>query len=113
MERPGIPAGPTWIRIDLGSQLISIFRAGHEIGTAVIVYGGDNKQTPIGKLHVLGKARDHRSSLYDAQMPYTLRLTDDGVSIHAQQRSLGRGDPRLHRRSSRVCAAAVRGDQSR
>lgn len=79
----GIPAGPTWIRIDLGSQLISIFRAGHEIGTAVIVYGGDNKQTPIGKLHVLGKARDHRSSLYDAQMPYTLRLTDDGVSIHA------------------------------
>ena len=79
----GIPAGPTWIRIDLRSQLISVFRAGHEIGTAVIVYGGDNKQTPAGKLHVLAKARDHRSSLYDAQMPYTLRLTDDGVSIHA------------------------------
>ena len=78
-----VPAGPTWIRIDLGSQLISIFRSGHEIGTAVIVYGGDNKQTPVGKLHILGKARDHRSSLYDAQMPYTLRLTDDGVSIHA------------------------------
>ena len=78
-----VPAGPTWIRVDLGSQLISVFRAGHEIGTAVIVYGGDNKQTPTGKLHVLGKARDHSSSLYDAQMPYTLRLTDDGVSIHA------------------------------
>lgn len=79
----GVPAGPTWIRINLRSQLISVFRGGHEIGTAVIVYGGDNKQTPAGKLHILGKARNHRSSLYDAEMPYTLRLTDDGVSIHA------------------------------
>ena len=79
----GVPAGPTWIRVDLGSQLISVFRGGHEIGTAVIVYGGENKQTPAGKLHILGKDRDHRSSLYDAQMPYTLRLTGDGVSIHA------------------------------
>jgi hypothetical protein len=77
-----VPNGPRWIRIDLGKQLISIFRGGHEIGTAVIVYGGDNKQTPPGKLHILAKARDHRSSLYDAPMPYTLRLTDDGVSIH-------------------------------
>lgn len=79
----GVPAGPVWLRVDLRSQLISVFRAGHEIGTAVIVYGGDNKQTPSGKLYILGKARHHRSSLYDAQMPYTLRLTDDGVSIHA------------------------------
>jgi lipoprotein-anchoring transpeptidase ErfK/SrfK len=79
----GVPAGPTWIRVDLGSQLISVFRAGHEIGTAVIVYGGDNKETPVGKLHVLARNRDHRSSLYDAEMPYTLRLTNDGVSIHA------------------------------
>jgi hypothetical protein len=79
----GVRAGPTWIRVDLRSQLMSVFRGPHEIGTAVIVYGGDNKQTPSGKLHILGKARDHHSSLYDAEMPYTLRLTDDGVSIHA------------------------------
>jgi lipoprotein-anchoring transpeptidase ErfK/SrfK len=59
-----------------------VFRAGHEIGTSVIVYGGDNKQTPTGKLRILDKAREHRSSLYEAEMPYTLRLTDDGVSIH-------------------------------
>lgn len=77
-----IPPGQTWIRVDLRSQLISIFRSGHEIGTAVIVYGGNNKKTPTGTLHILGKARQHRSSLYDAEMPYTLRLTDDGVSIH-------------------------------
>ena len=77
-----VPDGPTWIRVDLHSQLMSVFRAGHEIGTAVIVYGGDNKQTPVGKLHILAKAKEHRSSLYDAEMPYTLRLTGDGVSIH-------------------------------
>jgi lipoprotein-anchoring transpeptidase ErfK/SrfK len=77
-----IPDGTTWVRIDLASQLMSVFRDGHEIGTAVIVYGGDNKETPTGKLHILGKAEKHRSSIYDAEMPYTLRLTDDGVSIH-------------------------------
>jgi lipoprotein-anchoring transpeptidase ErfK/SrfK len=80
-----VPAGPTWIRVDLRSQLISVFRGVHEIGTAVVVYGGDNKQTPPGKLHILARARDHRSSLYDAAMPYTLRLTDDGVSIHGSK----------------------------
>lgn len=78
----GVPDGPTWIRVDLRSQLISIFRGEHEIGTAVIVYGGDNKETPVGKLRILAKARDHQSSIYDAPMPYTLRLTGDGVSIH-------------------------------
>jgi lipoprotein-anchoring transpeptidase ErfK/SrfK len=77
-----VPQGPTWIRVDLQTQLISVFRSGHEIGSAVIVYGGDNKETPVGTQHILAKARDHRSSLYDAEMPYTLRLTDDGVSIH-------------------------------
>jgi hypothetical protein len=77
-----IPAGPTWVRIDLGKQIMSVFRGPNEIGTAVVVYGGDNKQTPAGKFHILMKDRDHRSSLYDAAMPYTLQLTGDGVSIH-------------------------------
>ena len=84
-----VPKGPTWIRVDLRSQLISIFMSGEEIGTAVIVYGADNKQTPTGRLHILAKARTHRSSLYDASMPYTLRLTGDGVSIHGRDVRLG------------------------
>jgi hypothetical protein len=78
----GVPAGPTWVRVDLRSQLISVFRAGHEIGTAVIVYGADGLPTPAGKFPILAKLRDHRSETYDAPMPYTLRLTGDGVSIH-------------------------------
>jgi len=79
----GVPAGQTWVRVDLKSQLISVFRSGHEIGTAVILYGADSVPTPTGKFPVIAKLKDHRSATYDAPMPYTLRLTADGVSIHA------------------------------
>ena len=79
----GVPAGPTWVRVDLNSQLLSVFRAGHEIGTAVILYGADAVPTPTGRFPIQAKMKDHRSATYDAPMPYTLRLTADGVSIHA------------------------------
>ncbi|HZC38153.1 MAG TPA: L,D-transpeptidase family protein [Sphingomicrobium sp.] len=79
----GVPAGPTWIRVDLHAQLMSVFRSGHEIGTAVVLYGADGLPTPTGKFPILAKLKDHRSITYDnAPMPYTLRLTPDGVSIH-------------------------------
>lgn len=78
----GVPAGPAWIRVDLKSQLLSVFRSGHEIGTAVVLYGADGLPTPTGKFPILAKLKNHRSSTYDAPMPYTLRLTGDGVSIH-------------------------------
>ena len=82
-DEKGVPAGPTWIRVDLNSQILSVFRGGHEIGTAVVLYGADGVPTPTGKFPVLAKFRDHRSATYDAPMPFTLRLTKDGVSIHA------------------------------
>jgi lipoprotein-anchoring transpeptidase ErfK/SrfK len=79
----GVPAGETWVRVDLDAQLLSVFRSGHEIGTAVILYGADGLATPTGKFPILAKLKDHRSASYDgAPMPYTLRLTGDGVSIH-------------------------------
>ena len=78
----GVPDGPTWIRIDLDSQILSVFRAGHEIGTAVVLYGAQSKETPPGVYPILAKAKKHRSSIYDADMPFTLRLTNDGISIH-------------------------------
>ena len=86
----GVPDGPTWIRVDLGAQTISVFRAGHEIGTAVILYGADGMPTPTGKFPILAKIKDHHSASYDAPMPYTLRLTDDGVAIHASDVRWGR-----------------------
>jgi lipoprotein-anchoring transpeptidase ErfK/SrfK len=59
-----------------------VFRGTQEIGTAVILYGADGLATPTGTFPVLIKLKDHRSQTYDAPMPYTLRLTADGVSIH-------------------------------
>jgi hypothetical protein len=82
-DERAVPPGPTWVRVDLKTQLISVFRSGHEIGTAVILYGADGVPTPTGKFPILAKLKDHRSATYDnAPMPYTLRLTADGVSIH-------------------------------
>ena len=77
-----VPPGPVWIRVDPDNQLISAFRAGHEIGAAVILYGTGNYPTPRGVFRIIAKLKDHRSSTYDAPMPYTLRFTRDGVAIH-------------------------------
>ena len=79
----GVGAGRVWVRIDLDAQILSIFRGGEEIGTAVILYGADGVPTPTGKFPIQAKFRNHRSATYDgAPMPYTLRLTRDGVAIH-------------------------------
>jgi len=78
-----VPRGQVWVSVDLKRQLISVYRAGHEIGTAVVLYGAEEKETPDGVFPVLAKMKDHKSATYgDAPMPYTLRLTNDGVSIH-------------------------------
>lgn len=78
-------AGPVWIRIDLTRQLVSVFRGEDEIGTAVILYGAPEKPTPKGAFKVIAKATDHYSRSYDAPMPYMLRLTEDGIAIHASR----------------------------
>jgi hypothetical protein len=90
-DEKNVPDGPIWVRVDLKRQLISVFRGGHQIGTAVILYGASEKETPAGVFPVLAKMRDHKSITYDnAPMPYTLRLTDDGVSIHGSDVRWGR-----------------------
>ncbi len=75
-------SGAMWVRVDLAHQILSVFRGGHEIGSAVILYGTDGKPTPTGDFTVLQKSADYHSHAYDAAMPYMLRLTDDGVAIH-------------------------------
>ena len=78
----GITSAPAWIRIDLAAQTLSVFRGDHEIGAGVILYGADSHPTPRGRFPVLAKFKHHRSNLYAAEMPFTLRLTADGVAIH-------------------------------
>jgi hypothetical protein len=77
-----IPQGRLWVRIDLTRQLLSVFRDGHEIGSAIILYGTDGKATPTGNFPILAKDAHYYSHSYDAPMPYMLRLTEDGVAIH-------------------------------
>jgi len=84
-----VPAGPIVITVDLAAQTLSVFRAGHEIGTAVILYGAGDKPTPLGAFAITEKDAHHVSNLYDAPMPYMLRLTNDGVTIHGSQVELG------------------------
>ncbi|WP_083672000.1 L,D-transpeptidase family protein [Sphingomonas montana] len=81
-DEAGVPAGPMIVTVDLAAQTLSVFRGGYEIGTAVVMYGADEKPTPLGIFPITQKDADHVSNLYGAPMPYMLRLTNDGVSIH-------------------------------
>jgi lipoprotein-anchoring transpeptidase ErfK/SrfK len=80
-----VPAGRVIVTVDLEANVLSVFRAGYEVGTAAVIYGADSKPTPTGVYPVIGKDADHVSNLYDAPMPYMLRLTNDGISIHGSK----------------------------
>ncbi|MET0362021.1 MAG: L,D-transpeptidase family protein [Sphingobium sp.] len=83
-DEAGAPAtGRLIVTVDLKAQTMSVFRAGYEIGAAVIIYGATDKESPLGAFPITEKDADHVSNLYDAPMPYMLRLTNDGVAIHA------------------------------
>jgi lipoprotein-anchoring transpeptidase ErfK/SrfK len=86
-----VAAGKTWVLVDLEAQTMSVFRGMNEIGTAVTLYGVDHKPTPLGRFKIIEKRKDHVSNLYDAPMPYMLRLTMDGVAIHGSDVREGAG----------------------
>ena len=91
----GVGAGEVLIWVDLRRQTISAFRNGHEIGTAIIIYGAQDKTSPEGVFPVLRKVRDYHSRTYDAPMPSSLFITNDGVALH--------GSPMSARRASHGC----------
>jgi len=79
----GAPAtGQVVIVANIRARVMSVYRAGHEIGRTSMIYGADNKPTPLGTFPILQKRADHWSNLYDAPMPHMQRLTWDGVAIH-------------------------------
>src|SRR5687768_432551 len=83
-DEKGAPAnGALVITVDLKANVLSVFRDGYEIGATAVLTGHGDKPTPLGVFPITEKDRDHVSNLYDAPMPYMLRLTDDGVAIHA------------------------------
>ena len=91
----GVPPGQVTVWVDLRTQLLSVFRGGHEIGTAVIVYGAETMESPLGRFPILSKKRDYHSRSYDAPMPYSLFITDTGVALH--------GSPMSSRRATHGC----------
>lgn len=78
-------AGTIVITVDLAAQVLSVFRDGHEIGAAAVLFGADAKPTPLGVYPITQKDADHVSNIYHAPMPYMLRMTNDGISIHASE----------------------------
>ena len=83
-DEQGAPAdGTTVVTVDLKANVLSVFRDGYEIGATAILTGHGDKPTPLGVFPITEKDKDHVSNLYDAPMPYMLRLTNDGVSIHS------------------------------
>jgi lipoprotein-anchoring transpeptidase ErfK/SrfK len=76
-------SGKLVITVDLDARVISAFRDGHEIGTAVALLGTQKHPTPLGTFPILTKEKDNVSEKYNnAPMPWTLRLTWDGIAIH-------------------------------
>lgn len=87
----GVPAdGALVITVDLEAQTMSVFRDGYEIGATAILYGMDEKPTPLGVHTIKQKKVHHISNLYGAPMPYMMRLTWDGVAIHGSEVEEGR-----------------------
>ena len=88
--------GKLVMTVDLDARVISVFRDGHEIGTAVAMLGTRRHPTPLGTFPILTKERDNISEKYNnAPMPRTLRLTWDGIAIH--------GSPVLNGYASHGC----------
>ena len=77
--------GPIVITVDLDARVLSIFRSGYEIGATAVLLGTEEKPTPLGVFPITQKKRHHVSNLYDAEMPYMQRLTDDGITLHASE----------------------------
>jgi len=91
------PAGKIEIVADVARDTLYVYRAGVEIGRTILIYGVDEKPTPIGTFPILQKKARHISNLYNAPMPYMQRLTWDGISLH------GSGDTVDNRYATHGC----------
>ena len=79
----GVPPGPLVMTVDLHARVLSVFRGGYEIGAAAVMLGSPSHPTPTGTFPILTKERHNVSERYNnAPMPWTMRLTWDGVAVH-------------------------------
>ena len=79
-----VPSGPIVVVVSLAEQRAYVYRNGVEVGVSTTSSGKSGHATPTSIFTVLQKDKDHRSKTYgNAPMPYTERLTWDGVALHA------------------------------
>jgi lipoprotein-anchoring transpeptidase ErfK/SrfK len=76
------PTGKLEIVADVARDTLYVYRGGVEIGRTILIYGADEKPTPLGSFPILQKKVHHISNLYNAPMPYMMRLTWGGVALH-------------------------------
>ncbi|NEX22039.1 L,D-transpeptidase [Thiorhodococcus mannitoliphagus] len=78
------PEGPLVVVVSLPEQRAYVYRNGVRVGVSTISSGKSGHQTPTGVFTILNKDRDHHSKTYNnAPMPFSERLTWDGVALHA------------------------------
>jgi hypothetical protein len=78
------PSGPIVVLVSLPEQRATVYRNGIRIGIAAVSTGKPGHLTPTGVFTILNKDADHRSKNYNnAPMPYSERLTWDGIALHA------------------------------
>src|SRR5262249_11146786 len=84
LDAAAVDVGPIVVVVSLDEQRATVYRNGVRIGVATVSTGRPGHATPTGVFTILQKDEDHRSKKYDdAPMPYSERLTWDGVALHA------------------------------
>jgi len=79
-----VPSGPILVVVSLPEQRAYVYRNGIRIGVTSASTGKAGHSTPTGVFTVLQKDKSHLSKTYNnAPMPFTERLTWDGVALHA------------------------------
>jgi hypothetical protein len=75
-------SAPLLIVVSLPQQRAYVYRSGSLVAVSTISTGRKGYATPTGTFTVLERKRKHISNLYDAPMPFILRLTWDGIALH-------------------------------
>ena len=87
-------SGPVRVLVSLPLQIAFVFKGSALVGVSSVSSGVAGYDTPTGTFTILQKDKDHKSNIYDdAPMPYMLRLTWDGVALHAGKVT---GEPASH-----------------
>jgi len=70
--------------VSLADQRLYVYHDHQLLAWSTVSSGCAGHETPTGSYTVSQKDVDHHSNLYDnAAMPFFLRLTDDGLGLHA------------------------------